>query len=179
MIWSYALVSHTDKNAGLILGIVHQNLWYFDDHCQLAGKIHNILIFSLAIRKWSFKLCLVVTFIQLYLCLPVSLMLTCQGHSSVRSKWKHIFLWKFWSDWAQLVRASDHYATDTGSVSRCGKGFFSQSQLSVKTLLRVSVHPPCAIACINICAHIKDTVVHVRIRLIMESLKTQHLQWAG
>ena len=44
-------------------------------------------------------------------------------------------------DVAQLVRASDRHAADAGSIPRCGKGFFSQSQLSVHTLLRVSVHP--------------------------------------
>ena len=31
--------------------------------------------------------------------------------------------------------------------------------------------PPCATACINICVHIKDPVVHVRVRWIMETLK--------
>ena len=31
--------------------------------------------------------------------------------------------------------------------------------------------PPCAIACINICVHIKDPVVYVRFRWIMETLK--------
>ena len=31
--------------------------------------------------------------------------------------------------------------------------------------------PSCAIACINICAHVKDPVVHVRVRWIMETLK--------
>ena len=31
--------------------------------------------------------------------------------------------------------------------------------------------PPCAIACIFICAHVKDPVVHVRLRWIMETLK--------
>ena len=31
--------------------------------------------------------------------------------------------------------------------------------------------PPCATACINICAHVKDPVVHVRLRWIMETLK--------
>ena len=31
--------------------------------------------------------------------------------------------------------------------------------------------PPCAIACVNICAHVKDPVVHVRVRCIMETLK--------
>ena len=47
------------------------------------------------------------------------------------------------------------------------RDFFSQIQLSVQTLLRVSVHPPCANACINICAHVKDRVVHVRVWWIM------------
>ena len=31
--------------------------------------------------------------------------------------------------------------------------------------------PPCAIACIYICTHAKDPVVHVRVRWIMETLK--------
>ena len=31
--------------------------------------------------------------------------------------------------------------------------------------------PPCAIACIYICAHVKDPVVHVRVRWVMETLK--------
>ena len=31
--------------------------------------------------------------------------------------------------------------------------------------------PSCAIACINICVHVKDPVVHVRVRWIMETLK--------
>ena len=31
--------------------------------------------------------------------------------------------------------------------------------------------PPCAIACNNICAHLKDPVVHVRVRWIVETLK--------
>ena len=34
--------------------------------------------------------------------------------------------------------------------------------------------PLCAIAWINICAHIKDPVVHVRVWWIMETLNTQH-----
>ena len=38
-------------------------------------------------------------------------------------------------------RASDRHAADAGSIPRCGKEFVSQSQLSVQTLLRVSVHP--------------------------------------
>ena len=31
--------------------------------------------------------------------------------------------------------------------------------------------PPCTIACINICAHVKDPVVHIRAWWIMETLK--------
>ena len=31
--------------------------------------------------------------------------------------------------------------------------------------------PPCAIACINICMHVKDPVVHVSVRWIMKTLK--------
>ena len=40
---------------------------------------------------------------------------------------------------------------------------------------------PCAAACINICAHVKDHVVHVRVRWIMEILKknTQHAPKVG
>ena len=48
---------------------------------------------------------------------------------------------------------------------------FSPSQLSEQTLLHVSVHPLCAIACIHVCAHVKDPVVYVRVRWIMETLK--------
>ena len=43
-------------------------------------------------------------------------------------------------DVAQLVRAWDHHAADTGSIPWCSKGFSSQSQLSVQTL-SVSIDP--------------------------------------
>ena len=36
---------------------------------------------------------------------------------------------------------ADQHVADAGSIPRCGKGFFYQSQLSVQTLLRVSVGP--------------------------------------
>ena len=58
----------------------------------------------------------------------------------------------------------------SGKRKRCGKGVFSQSQLSVQTLLRCP-HIPCAIARFNIRAHVKDPVVHVRVRWIMETPK--------
>ena len=76
---------------------------------------------------------------------------------------------RLFGDVAQLVRASDRHAADAGSTLRCGKKFFfSQSQLSVQTLLR-SPCPFCAIACIYICAHVKGPVVHVRVGWIMET----------
>ena len=40
-------------------------------------------------------------------------------------------------------RASDRHAADAGSIPRCGTGFFSQSQLSVQTLLRCLYTPMC------------------------------------
>ena len=51
--------------------------------------------------------------------------------------------------------------------------FFSQSQLSVQTLT-VSVQPPCAIVSVST---LKDPVVLIRVRWIMETLSTQHAQW--
>ena len=45
--------------------------------------------------------------------------------------------------------------TDAGSSPRCGKGFYSQSTSSADSLT-VPVQPPCAVACINICADIKN-----------------------
>ena len=57
-------------------------------------------------------------------------------------------------DVAQLVRASDRHATDAGSIPRCGKGFFSMSQCRLSYGVRT---PPCAIAWIYICAHVKKS----------------------
>ena len=56
--------------------------------------------------------------------------------------------WKDWKrgwdgDIAQLVRASDHHAADAGLIPPCSKGFFSQSQRSVYTLLRCPYAPVC------------------------------------
>ena len=56
-------------------------------------------------------------------------------------------------------------------LERCGKVFFSVGQrifLPESTFsgdfLAVSINPLCAIARINLCAHVKDSVVHVRVR---------------
>ena len=48
--------------------------------------------------------------------------------------------------------------------------FLLESTFSADSLT-VSVYPPCAIACIYICAYVKDPVVHVRVQWIMETLK--------
>ena len=42
---------------------------------------------------------------------------------------------------SSVGRASDRRAADAGSIPRCGKGFSSQSQLSVQILLRCPYNP--------------------------------------
>ena len=73
-------------------------------------------------------------------------------------------------DVAQLVQSHQH-AANASSIPRCSKGFFSRSQLLVQTLVIQCPYTPCAITCINICVHIKDHVLHVRVWWIMETLK--------
>ena len=51
---------------------------------------------------------------------------------------------------------------------------FSSKSISVQTLLRRPYNPPRAIAGIYICAHVKDSVVRVRVRWIMDTLKVCH-----
>ena len=85
-----------------------------------------------------------------------------------RNYWNHQAPSRGWGG-SSVGRAPDRHAADSGSIPHCGKGFFSQNQLSVQTLLRCP-YTPCAIACINICAHFKDPVVGVRVQLIMETL---------
>ena len=48
--------------------------------------------------------------------------------------------------------------------------FLPESTFSADSLTCVRT-PMCANACVNICAHVKDPVVHVRVRWIMETLK--------
>ena len=42
---------------------------------------------------------------------------------------------------SSVVRASDRHAAEAGSITRCGKGFFSQSQLSVHSVLLCPYSP--------------------------------------
>ena len=67
--------------------------------------------------------------------------------------------------------AGDHHTNDTGSITWCSTGFLFKSQFFSAGSLSCVHTPPCAITCIHICAHIKDPVVHVRVRWIMETLK--------
>ena len=48
--------------------------------------------------------------------------------------------------------------------------FLPESTFSADSFTCVRT-PPCAIACINICAHVEDQIVHVRVRWVMETLK--------
>ena len=70
----------------------------------------------------------------------LALFASCDGARYLTSTRPHCKI-QLNGDVAQLVRAWDCHATDAGSVPWYGKGFFPQSQLSVQTLLRVSVHP--------------------------------------
>ena len=74
-------------------------------------------------------------------------------------------------DVAQLVRASDRHAADAGSIPQMRQEIFlPESTFSADSFTCVRTLP-CAIACIYICAHVKDPVVRVRVRWSMETLK--------
>ena len=70
---------------------------------------------------------------------------------------------------SSVSRASDRHAADAGSIHPVRQGIFLPESTCSADSLTVSVHPPYAIACINICAHVKNPVVHVRFRRIMET----------
>ena len=76
-------------------------------------------------------------------------------------------------DVAQLV-VSDWHAVDAGLIPLCYvQVFLPESTFSANSLTCVHT-PPCAIACINICAHVKDPIVRVRVQWIMDKLQSQH-----
>ena len=73
-------------------------------------------------------------------------------------------------DVAQLVE----YRTGTPLTQVRFPGATGNFSPRVNSQCRLSYRvrtPPCAIACINIYAHVKDPVVHVRVRWIMETRK--------
>ena len=53
---------------------------------------------------------------------------------------------------SSVGRASDQHAAEASLIPRCGKGFFSQSQLSVQTLLRCPYTPVCNRMHLHLCA---------------------------
>ena len=65
--------------------------------------------------------------------------------------------------------ASDRHATEAGSIPRCGKGSL-RINFQCRLFCRLRT-PPCVTRCINIYANVKDPVVRVRVRWIMEPLK--------
>ena len=68
---------------------------------------------------------------------------------------------------SSVGRASDLHATDAGSIPWCSKGFFFP-RVHFQCRLSFGVPTsPCEITCIDICAHVKDPVVHVRVWWIM------------
>ena len=84
---------------------------------------------------------------------------------------KRLFL--FWpqarrGDAAQLVEHQSGKPLRQVQFPGAARDFSSQSQLSVQTLLYGVSIPPCTTAYINICAHVKDPVVHARVWWIME-----------
>ena len=80
---------------------------------------------------------------------------------------------------SSVGRTSDWHATEAGSVPWCGRGFFSQSQLLVQTVT-VSVQPKCAVACVNVCAHVKDPK-HLQpyLRLVTQKYRTHCWEWVA
>ena len=62
--------------------------------------------------------------------------------------------------YSSVDRTPKHHAADAGSIPRCGEGFSPRVHFSMQTLTHVRT-PVCAMKCINICAHVKDLVVHV------------------
>ena len=76
------------------------------------------------------------------------------------------------SDWKARLN------TDMGLGPRCSKGFFSQSQLLVQTLM-VSVQPSHEIACFNIDAHIKKNQTLAAMQLFGHMKNTPHTDRNG
>ena len=58
---------------------------------------------------------------------------------------------------SSVGRASDRHDVEPGSIPWCGKGFFVPESTFSADSLTVSAKPSCAVACINICAHVKDS----------------------
>ena len=72
--------------------------------------------------------------------------------------------------WNSVCRALDRHATDLRVwFNGVAKDFSPRVHFPCRLSYRVRT-PQCAIACIYICVHIKDPIVHVRVWWIMETL---------
>ena len=58
---------------------------------------------------------------------------------------------------SSVGRASDRHTAQAGSIPLCGKEFFLPEPTFSANSLTVSAQPSCAIASINICAHVNDS----------------------
>ena len=78
-------------------------------------------------------------------------------------------------DISLLVEHNRAHGTLLTQVSFPGAARDFSPRVNFQCRLCYGVHtPPCAIACIDICAQVKDLVVHVRVRWIMETENTWH-----
>ena len=76
----------------------------------------------------------------------------------------------YWECSSPVGTALDRRASDAGSIPRAAREF--SPRVNVQWRLSYGVcTPPCAIACVNICVHVRDPVFHARVRWIMETLK--------
>ena len=85
----------------------------------------------------------------------------------------HIIPWYTRMEWgcSSVGRASDRCTADAGSIPLGAERYFSP-RVNFQCGLSYGVRtPPCAVACINICAQVKDPVVHIRVRWFMETLE--------
>ena len=79
-------------------------------------------------------------------------------------------------DVAQLVEHRTGTPPKQIRFPGAGKGFFSSPRVNFQCQLSYGVRtPPCAIACIYICAHVKDPVVHVKSSMDYGNTKTQSM----
>ena len=69
-----------------------------------------------------------------------ALALLCSVRPANRQSWNSVSSIKLKWGCSSVGKALDRHAADAGSIPRCGKGFFSRSQLSLQTLLRFHHH---------------------------------------
>ena len=73
-------------------------------------------------------------------------------------------------DVAQLVKHRTGTLLTQVRIPGAARDFFPRVSFQCRLSYGVRT-PPCARACINICAHVRDLVVHVRVWWIMETVK--------